>query len=63
MSRYFTRKHYLLISDFVRLHIVQSPVEAQEYILPLMQNLCTVFKAEYPEFDEQRFLKLCALID
>lgn len=62
-SRYFKRKHYIAIGEAVRDHVLQSPIEAQDYLLPMVQAMCSVFKREYPAFDEQRFLKLCALID
>lgn len=63
MSRYFVRKHYRVIENITRQHIVEMPVEGQEYLTPYVRKLCAAFTAEYPMFDETRFLKLCGLID
>lgn len=63
MSRHFMRKHYRVIQEITRDYVTQAPIEAQEYLLPFTRKLCQAFKDEYPEFDEERFLKLCALID
>lgn len=62
-KRYFTRKHYIALQDIIRAHTLAAPIESQGFTIALVREMCMMFLAEYPEFDEDKFLRLCGLID
>lgn len=62
-KRMFTRKHYLALQSVIRAYSVAAPIESHENTVNLIRAICAMFRAEYPEFDENRFLKLSGLSD
>lgn len=62
-KRHFTRQHYLALQDVIRAFVVAAPIDSQATILDLVKAMCVLFASEYPDFDEKRFLRLCALAD
>lgn len=62
-ARHFTRRHYRDLQAVIRAHVIAAPIESQEYTLALVTAICNMLAAEYLEFDQERFLRQCALID
>lgn len=63
IKRHFTRKHYEALQRVFRAFIIASPVDGLETVTDLARAICDMLHAEYPDFDEDRFMRLCGLID